>query len=82
MAYQLEMNFLSNRKKILYHISKVLDGAGIRVIDMENPEQKKAIGIFTKTNEHEYNQFVFPYLLDKGFDDMVQKTIRPTGNKL
>lgn len=48
-----------------------------------SPENRKDIGLYLKTNEHELNQFVFPFYLKKeGLYDMIKKHIRPTGNKL
>lgn len=50
----------------------------------EVPEDRKTLGLYLKENECTLNQYIFPYMLGK-FDvawKMVQKEIRPTGNRL
>lgn len=82
MALKLQKNYIDFEYRVGSHcrvISKAaIDGRQFNLTG----EDRKALGLYLKANEHELNGFVFPFFLGKGLDDMIMKEIRPKGNVL
>lgn len=83
MAVELNTRAEDVMHRIRYYVTQIVDEVFSGHFK-EVPEDRKTLGLYLKENECTLNQYIFPYMLGK-FDvawKMVQKEIRPTGNRL
>lgn len=83
MAKELETRADDTMHRVVYHVNGILKDLFNGIFEV-NGENRKKLGLYLKENECSLNQYVFPYVLGNinGVWEMIQKEIRPTGNKL
>jgi RNA ligase len=81
MAEELEMRASDVMHRVEYYAQQIAGELFSGKFEVTG-DNRKTLGLYLKENECTLNQYIFPYFLGKGVWEMVQKEIRPTGNKL